>query len=139
MYVTRPPQCRHLLHRAEWEALLAAVRGRGCRPELAERVSEQTLTFLRVDRGRRGLVASPLVDLGWHALISTGQPYRRLCAIVARKVIAHRPRPAAVGEEYDAAIIRTTNAIRDAGYDWDPLVWGAGGPACVECGQGVGA
>src|SRR5262245_38682270 len=80
-----PIHGRELVDEALFSRLAARVATD--RPEyadLAERIVDQALAFLGTcaDQGPRGLVPSPLVDVGWHTFILFTRDYAAFCARV---------------------------------------------------------
>ncbi|GAB3213337.1 hypothetical protein GCM10027294_43940 [Marinactinospora endophytica] len=140
MYVTRPPQCRNLIAPEDFDYLVEALmKEHGHSREMSVRIAEQTLTFLRVAGTHPDqLSPSPLVDQGWHLFILNTRAYSKFCNLVAGRYIHHVPLTGqTTAEERAERRIRTTTAIREAGYDWDYLVWSQGiGGDCANCCKG---
>ncbi|MGX7829637.1 glycine-rich domain-containing protein [Actinokineospora sp. 24-640] len=101
---------------------------------VAERIVDQALAFLAAV-GRqpgRGLVPSPMVDLGWHQLILDTRLYARLCRELAGEFVHHVPDdpPTAPGDREPGTVGRTIEAITAAGFVVDGELW----PLRAKCG-----
>lgn len=105
--------------------------------DFAERVVDQTLAFLATCSRYRGRKLSPsnLVDVGWHTFILDTAEYRRFCAgSGSGRFIDHVPldNPAS-GESARERVLRTVDAIREAGFEVDDELWPMNDAKCGNC------
>jgi hypothetical protein len=102
---------------------------------LADRILDQALAFLNAAATfpGLGLRPSPLVDLGWHALILDTRLYAALCLELGA-FVHHIPDDptAATGHDRAADLADTTRVIGALGYTVDPAVWSAAA-RCTSC------
>ncbi|GAB2923743.1 glycine-rich domain-containing protein [Streptomyces mayteni] len=104
--------------------------------EQGERGVNQVVAFLAVAANSTERVTPSLrVDLFWHALVLHTKQYAEFCAALGSGFIHHVPdrgnshNPA----EGRAAMRRTAELIRSAGFDADPEFWPINGAA--DCTQ----
>ncbi len=93
--------------------------------ELTERITEEAIKFVAAAAAApgRGLRPSRIVDEGWHALILNTQVYARLCERLGM-FVHHVPEPPmAPARFHPESLVRTQEAITDAGYTPDPMLW----------------
>ncbi len=118
---------RALLTDADFTGVAATVarNNPGMAAEVAERITTDAIKFVAAAAASpgRGLRPSRIVDEGWHALILHTRVYRALCADLGQ-FIDHVPEPPQAPAAYDpGALARTQYAIRQAGYEPDPMLW----------------
>ena len=109
--------------------------------ELAERILDQTVGFLRLCAAEPdgGYSPSPLVDIGWHAFILYTREYDAFCQSVAGCFIHHCPTDENDTNSEDG-VAHTVKALRGRGLITDESLWtGAGtcgGKTCYShCNQ----
>ncbi|SDY42863.1 hypothetical protein SAMN05421504_105526 [Amycolatopsis xylanica] len=100
----------------------------GVTPELAERIMDQALAFLRVCANDQGepFSPSPQVDIGWHTFILDTQEYAAFCQRVAGRFIHHVPNDRGTPRakpEPGGEMARAMHAISSAGFAVDPDLW----------------
>lgn len=125
---------RSLLTAAQFTDVAATV-GRnnpGMTTELTERITEEAVKFVAAAAAApgQGLRPSRTVDEGWHALILHTQVYARLCAVLGG-FIHHVPEPPNPARHDPSALVRTQEAIRNAGFTPDPMLWLAPGDPSI--------
>lgn len=150
---TRVTLChRHILDEIDataWDRLVASIlkdeQDRGMTLPLAERILDQTLAFLALQAAglERGVSysPSPLVDIGWHKLITYTVVYQAVCDMLGG-FIHHNPFDVP-GVDYSAkrrgGIARTVAGLRALGLMVDEPLWvvlaDCGGPNGCEGGE----
>ncbi|MEU2506878.1 hypothetical protein ABZ621_19505 [Streptomyces sp. NPDC007863] len=105
--------------------------------ELGARGVQQMAAYLgTVAHSTEPLTPSLRVDLFWHAFILRTAPYTVFCKSIGVDYIHHVPEDNESGtdpEKGRAALTRTTDAIRAAGYDVDAEFWpGEDAADCTE-------
>lgn len=117
---------RELLAEEEFEGVTGTVarNNPGMDPAVAERIVEEALKFIAAAAASpgRGLRPSRIVDEGWHALILHTKVYAQLCKGLGG-FIHHVPEPPDPTRYDPDALTRTQDAIRDAGFEPDPMLW----------------
>ncbi|GAB2929522.1 hypothetical protein [Streptomyces mayteni] len=120
-----PRSGRELVDDAEFADVVATVldNNPGMKQLLAERIVSQALAFVATAAaGAAGIAPSRVVDEGWHALVLDTQLYERLCDRLGDYVHHQPERPGAAG--YNPAwLVRTREAIAQAGFEVDPDLW----------------
>lgn len=143
---------RHLLDEVDpwaWDRLVASIvkdeQDRGMTLSLAERIMDQTLAFLVLQaKGLSQGVSyspSPLVDIGWHKIITYTVVYKALCDKLGG-FIHHNPFDVP-GVDYSArrrgGIARTVVGLRALDLTVDEPLWvvlaDCGGPNGCEGGE----
>ncbi|ONH31502.1 hypothetical protein BL253_09210 [Pseudofrankia asymbiotica] len=123
-----PRRGRDLLDDALFTRLAARVAyDRPEHSDLAERIVDQAIAFVVTcaARGPRGLVPSPLVDIGWHTFILPTRDYATFCARVAGRFIHHVPCDPTDAGRPRGGQVATIAAIETAGFLVDPDLWAA--------------
>ncbi|MDT0443856.1 glycine-rich domain-containing protein [Streptomyces johnsoniae] len=122
-----PRTGRELLTDEEFAAVTATVldNNPGMRMVTAERIAEQALAFVATAAGTElPLAPSRVVDEGWHALILHTRLYEALGNRLGQFVHHVPERPDSTRAAYDPDWLpRTTDAIRQAGYEVDEDLW----------------
>ncbi|MFJ9545033.1 glycine-rich domain-containing protein [Streptomyces erythrochromogenes] len=92
---------------------------------LAVGIVDEALKFVAAAAQATGrhLRPSKAVDMGWHALILHTAMYRELCSARGR-FVDHRPEGPETLRRDAATLEFTMSAIREAGYEPDPFLWG---------------
>lgn len=114
--------------------------------QLAVRIMDQALAFLKTCAGTEGASLSPseLVDIGWHTFILHTREYAEFCDSVAGYFIHHVPSDDDVASSEPArrALARSVQAIEAAGFTVDDDLWLAPDEAtslrCTNVGCGAG-
>jgi hypothetical protein len=125
-----PKSARHLLSDDEFARVVSLVQrdNDGIESELAGRIVEEALKFVAAAAANsvpgRALRPSATVDMGWHALILHTSLYSDLCRKLYR-FIHHTPEGPDTLRRVDATLDVTMGAIREAGYEPVPYLWGA--------------
>jgi hypothetical protein len=116
---------------------LRIAEANGLDSHLAVRIADQALAYLATSAQRAPgspvLSPSPMVDLGWHALLEYSSEYDELFAGRGWRKVHHHPHDVP-GRQYEPAAVvlaRTTRAIEAAGYRVDAELWAA---TTVSCG-----
>lgn len=95
--------------------------------QLAERIMDQALAFLRACAGHPGGPLSPskLVDVGWHTFILYTREYAAFCDRIAGYFIHHAPddEAATSADPLENALTRSVEAIQAAGLVVDAELW----------------
>ncbi|GAB2584196.1 hypothetical protein GCM10027168_16310 [Streptomyces capparidis] len=124
----------------ELRADLIAVVRKDYWPDLTEDLGErgvnQMAAFLAATAHATGEKMAPSlrVDLFWHAFVLHTKPYAEFCSALGTGFIHHVPdRRGHTPAEGRAAMARTRDVIRSAGFAIDPEFWPAEGAA--ECTQ----
>lgn len=111
--------------------------------DLAERILDQALAFLAACARNTSapLAPSDLVDLGWHMFLLHTRDYATFCQEIAGRFPHHVPtapgNPATTGHAAHDTLIRTVNAIDDAGFAVDLELWTrADAGDCTGCHNG---
>lgn len=105
--------------------------------EMAERVIDQTVVFLRAcaDNPGADLVPSAMVDTGWHTFLLFTREYAAFCQATAGGFIHHEP--AESGDLTPAMCSRRLAALEGTGLDVDRMLWagtdGNCGNSCHRC------
>ncbi|MFI9355945.1 glycine-rich domain-containing protein [Streptomyces lydicus] len=96
----------------------------GMAANVAERITEEALKFVAACSvaPRARLKPSRVVDEGWHALILHTTIYAELCRSLHHYVHHVPERPDITRHDPDA-LARTQAAIKEAGYEPDPVMW----------------
>ncbi|MGA5598484.1 hypothetical protein ACPCSE_30040 [Streptomyces cellulosae] len=95
--------------------------------ELGMRIVDEALKFLVAaanNTKNRQLRPSKTVDMGWHALILHTEIYRDVCGNLGQ-FIHHRPEGPETLRRVATTLDTTQDAIREAGYQPDPYLWGS--------------
>ncbi|MGQ0840775.1 glycine-rich domain-containing protein [Actinokineospora sp.] len=113
------------------------VEDDGLGVEMATRVLEQSLVFLKACADNPGLALSPskAVDVGWHTFVLHTFDYARFCDSVAGRFIHHNPiRTDDI--RTGAALKRTMSALRATGFRVDEELWRVDSADCNQCHAG---
>lgn len=140
---------RSLVSDALFERLVARiVADEQIERQLAERIMDQALAFLRACAGNQTAPLSPseLVDIGWHTFILYTREYATFCERVAGYFIHHVPNDdeAASSEPPGHGLARSVEAMEAAGLVVDADLWlspdAVKGPCnrCSNLGCGAG-
>lgn len=138
---------RSLVPNALFERLVARiVADEQIERQLAERIMDQALAFLRACADNQGKSLSPskLVDIGWHTFILYTQEYAAFCERVAGYFIHHVPEDEKTSsvDALGQALAQSIEAIRAAGLVVDAELWptadAAGCRDCSNVGCGAG-
>ncbi|GAA1924879.1 glycine-rich domain-containing protein [Streptantibioticus ferralitis] len=125
---------RDLLITEEFEGVVgtAARNNPDMASEVAERITEEAIKFVATAAKSpgRGLRPSRIVDEGWHALILHTKVYAALCGKIGG-FIHHVPEPPAPSRYDPGALERAQEAITEAGYEPDPMLWLAPGDPSI--------
>ncbi|WP_245848581.1 glycine-rich domain-containing protein [Lentzea kentuckyensis] len=111
------------------------VNDEGHDRELAERIVDQALVFLKACAVNDGLPLAPsrLVDLGWHTFILHTRDYADFCERIAGRFIHHVPTDDIPEERADHMIV----ALARTGLAIDDDLWsGAQAGSCTGCANG---
>lgn len=103
--------------------------------ELAERIVDQALVFLKACAVNGGAPLSPskLVDIGWHTFLLHTQEYATFCERIAGRFIHHVPTDDVHYGSADATIV----ALAQTGLAVDNDLWsGAQTGVCTGCANG---
>ncbi|WP_197672136.1 hypothetical protein [Alloactinosynnema sp. L-07] len=105
--------------------------------DLATRVLEQTLVFLKACADNPDVLLSPskAVDGGWHTFVLHTYEYACFCEAVAGRFVHHNPirtDDIRTGE----ALERTMVALRATGYRVDEELWRVDAADCNQCHAG---
>lgn len=112
--------------------------------QLAERVMDQTLVFLKAcaDNPDIPLRPSKVVDLGWHTFVLHTHDYAKFCEHVACRFIHHTPEEFALPTSAKETLTPTIEIMKTTGLMVDDSLWTQQAACsqchsgCTECGQG---
>ncbi|MEU3712900.1 hypothetical protein [Streptomyces catenulae] len=117
---------RALLTAEEFAAVAGTVQRNnpGMAFDVAEAITEEALKFEAAcaHRPQARLKPSRVVDEGWHALILHTKVKARLAERLG-VFVHHVPEPPYTSRHDADALLRTQNAIKQAGFPVDPLMW----------------
>ena len=95
--------------------------------QMAERLMDQALAFLRACASNQGRPLSPsrYVDIGWHTFILYTREYAEFCERIAGFFIHHVPddEDAALSDHPGQTLARSVEAIQAAGLEVDDELW----------------
>lgn len=116
---------RKLVSEQLWDRLASRItREHDVDRPFAERIIDQTLTFLRVcaDFPGKSYAPSPMVDIGWHTFILYTREYADFCQRLAGRFIHHEPTDESKTDS-GATIADTVAALRTSGAIVDETLW----------------
>jgi len=97
--------------------------------DTAQRILDQALAFLAACATTpQPIGPSDLVDIGWHTFILYTRDYAQFCDRIAGRFIHHAPDDQP-GNVSGTPLSATIDAIRAAGYRFDPDLW----PSAADC------
>jgi hypothetical protein len=131
---------RSLVPDALFERLVARiVADEHVERQMAERIMDQALAFLRACADNQAVLLSPsrLVDIGWHTFILYTREYATFCERVAGYFIHHAPDDdeSVSSEPPGQALARSVEAIEAAGLVVDADLWLAPDATKGPCNQ----